>query len=244
MPGLSGIEAARCMAGRAELVFVTAFEQYAVEAFRRGAIDYLVKPIEEQRLADTVQRLRTRLQRTTPESRPELDAVLDCLAEQLRQHRGPQRRLKWIKASVGSVVRLIPVEQVVYLKSATKYTLVVWKGGEALIRKSIREMADELDPDQFLQIHRSTIVNLDQVGQFSHGAGDAGALHLKGRTERLTVSPTMYTCSARCEPGPAWQLGQQFTQRPLRSAITELVVVPAVQGHWFGGAVGAPALSG
>lgn len=188
MPGLSGIEAARCMAGRAELVFVTAFEQYAVEAFRRGAIDYLVKPIEEQRLADTVQRLRTRLQRTTPESRPELDAVLDCLAEQLRQHRGPQRRLKWIKASVGSVVRLIPVEQVVYLKSATKYTLVVWKGGEALIRKSIREMADELDPDQFLQIHRSTIVNLDQVGQFSHGAGDAGELHLKGRTERLTVS--------------------------------------------------------
>ena len=83
---------------------------------------------------------------------------------------------------------LIPVEQVLYLKSATKYTLVTWEGGEALIRRSIREMVDELDPEQFLQIHRSTIVNLDKVAQFSHGPGDAGELHLKDRNERLTVS--------------------------------------------------------
>lgn len=188
MPGLSGIEAARCMGGRAELVFVTAFEQYAVEAFQRGAIDYLVKPIEEERLAETVKRLRARLQRNTPELRPELDAVLNGIAEQLRQRPEPQHRLKWIKASVGSVVRLIPVEQVIYLKSATKYTVVTWEGGEALIRRSIRDMADELDPDQFLQIHRSTIVNLDKVAEFSHGPGDGGELHLKGRNERLMVS--------------------------------------------------------
>jgi len=188
MPGLSGIEVARCMSGRAELVFVTAFEQYAVEAFRRGAIDYLVKPIEEERLAETVQRLRARLQLTTPEFRPELATVLNCINEQWRQRLESQHRLKWIKASVGSVVRLIPVEEVFYLKSATKYTLVVWEGGEALIRKSILEMAAELDPDRFIQIHRSTIVNLDKVRQFSHGPGDAGELHLKGRTERLAVS--------------------------------------------------------
>lgn len=188
MPGMSGIDAARCMGGRTELVFVTAFEQYAVEAFREGAIDYIVKPIEEARLADTVQRLRGRLQRSTSELHPEFEAVLDRMAEQLRERLGPHHRLQWIKASVGSMVRLIPVEQVIYLKSDTKYTLVVWDGGEALIRKTIREMADELDPDRFVQIHRSIIVNLSQVGQFSHGPGDAGELHLKGRTERLAVS--------------------------------------------------------
>lgn len=188
MPGLSGIEAARCMAGRAELVFVTAFEHYAVEAFQRGAIDYLVKPIDEERLAETVQRLRARLQCTMPEWRPDLDAVLNGIAEQLRQRQEPQHRLKWIKASVGPVVRLIPVEQVLYLKSATKYTVVTWEGGEALIRRPIRDMADELDPERFLQIHRSTIVNLDKVAEFSHGPGDGGVLHLKDRSERLTVS--------------------------------------------------------
>ena len=188
MPGMNGIEAARCIGRRTELVFITAFEQHAVEAFREGALDYVVKPIEEERLADTVQRLRTRLQRSAPELRPELDAVLERVAAQLRARLESPHRLQWIKASVGSVVRLIPVEQVAYLKSATKYTLVVWEGGEALIRKSIREMADELDPVRFVQIHRSTIVNLDQVGQFSHGPGDAGELHLKDRTERLTVS--------------------------------------------------------
>lgn len=188
MPGMNGIDAARFMGGRAELVFVTAFEQYAVEAFREGAVDYIVKPIEEARLAETVQRLRARLSRSKPELRPELEALLDRMGEQLRVRLGPQNRLKWIKASVGNVVRLIPVEQVAYLKSATKYTLVVWEGGEALIRKTIREMADELDPDRFVQIHRSTIVNLSHVGQFSHGPGDAGELHLKGRSERLAVS--------------------------------------------------------
>ena len=188
MPGMSGIEAARAMGGRAELVFVTAFEQYAVDAFREGAIDYIVKPIEEERLAETVQRLRARLCRPALELRPDLAAVLDQLAADMRQRLAPPPRLKWIKASVGSAVRLIPVEQVAYLKSATKYTLVVWEGGEALIRKTIREMADELDPDRFVQIHRSTIVNLAQIDHFSHGPGDAGELHLKGRNERLAVS--------------------------------------------------------
>jgi DNA-binding LytR/AlgR family response regulator len=188
MPGMTGIEVARHLAGRTELVFITAFEQYAVEAFHRGAIDYIVKPIEEERLAETVQRLRDRLQLTLPELRPELDAILAGIAARLAQRQEPQRWLKWIKASVGGAVRLIPVEQAIYLKSDTKYTLVVWSGGESLIRKSIREMAEELDPDRFVQIHRSTIVNLDQVGQFIHGSGDAGELHLKGRSERLAVS--------------------------------------------------------
>ena len=121
--------------------------------------------------------------------RPELDAALSRMLVHMREHGAAAPRwLRWIRASVGSVVHLIPVQQVVYLKSATKYTLVVWEGGEALIRKTIREMAEELDPEHFVQIHRSTIVNLGQVGRFSHGPGDAGEVHLRGRSERLAVS--------------------------------------------------------
>lgn len=191
MPGMNGIEAARCMGERAEIVFVTAYEQYAVEAFRQGAVDYIVKPIDEERLAETVRRLRARLPRPAGETPPDMEAVLDQLAAQLRERMPaapPAPRLQWIKASVGATVRLIPVEQVVYLKSDTKYTLVVWEGGEALIRKTIREMADELDPAVFAQIHRSAIVNLNHVRQFSHGPNDSGEVQLKGKGDCLPVS--------------------------------------------------------
>ena len=188
MPGMNGIEAARSIGRRAERVFVTAFDQYAVEAFRQGAIDYLVKPIEEERLLDTVQRLRERLGASIDASRPDLDALLDRMAEQLREQAAPRSYLQWIKASVGNAVKLIRVEQVLYVRSNAKYTVVAWEGGEALIRKTIRELADELDPDRFVQIHRSAIVNLDQVHHFSHGPGESGEVHLKGRSERLAVS--------------------------------------------------------
>jgi DNA-binding LytR/AlgR family response regulator len=186
MPGMNGIEAARCIGQRAELVFVTAFDRYAVEAFARGALDYLVKPVEAERLAETVQRLQRRL--AAPPARPQLESTLDQLAAQLRERAVPPPRLQWIKASVGSVVRLIPVDEVVYLKSDNKYTMVVWEGGEALIRKTIRELADALDPQRFAQIHRSAIVNLSRVSQFRHAREDAGEVELKGRSERLVVS--------------------------------------------------------
>ena len=188
MPGLNGIEVARCIGGRAQLVFVTAFDQYAVEAFKQGAIDYLVKPIEEQRLAETVLRLRARLQDPSHGSKPEWEATLERMAAQLRERLAPRPWLKWIKASVGATVRLIPVEQVIYVKSDNKYTMVVWEGGEALIRKTIRELADELDPERFAQVHRSAIVCLDRVSHFTHGPGDSGEVHLKGRSDRVTVS--------------------------------------------------------
>lgn len=189
MPGMNGIEAARCIGGRAELVFVTAHEQYAVEAFRQEAIDYIVKPFDEARLAETVRRLRERLQSAPAPVPASLSAAaLDSLAEQLRGQLGPPQHLQWIKASVGSTVRLIPVEQVVYFKSDTKYTLVVWEGGEALIRKTIRELADALDPARFAQVHRAVIVNLMQVQQFNHGTHDGGEVLIKGRSESLPVS--------------------------------------------------------
>jgi DNA-binding LytR/AlgR family response regulator len=197
MPGMNGIEAARCIGRRAQLVFVTAYDKYAVEAFRQGAIDYLVKPIEEERLADTVQRLQSRMRpsapaQISPNPQPAnwdiAEATLNRMAEQLRERLAPRAWLRWIKASVGATVRLIPVEQVIYLKSDNKYTLVAWEGGEALIRKTIRELADELDPAKFTQIHRSAIVCMERVSHFTHGPGDSGEVHLKGRSDRLTVS--------------------------------------------------------
>lgn len=188
MPGMNGIEAARAIARRAQLVFVTAYEQYAVQAFEQGAIDYLVKPFDEARLADTVQRLKQRLQQpaVAPAS---LESVLETLQAELQRRQGaPGGHLQWIKASVGQSVRLIPVDQVAYLKADEKYTLVVWEGGEALIRKTIRELADELDPSRFVQTHRSVIVNLHHVVQVTRGANETAEVHLKGRRELLPVS--------------------------------------------------------
>ena len=166
MPGLNGVEVARAIGRRAAIVFVTAYDQYAVEAFRQGAVDYLVKPLDPARLADTVQRLRQRLLQPASDARvAELDTLLETLAGKLRAQAPQQAWLQWIKASVGPAVRLIPVDQIHYLKSDTKYTLVVWDGDEALIRKTIRELADALDPERFIQIHRAVIVNLHRVAQ-------------------------------------------------------------------------------
>jgi len=191
MPGLNGVEAARSIARRAEVVFVTAYEQYAVTAFEQGALDYVVKPFDEARLADTVQRLQQRLAKAPDGDATSLDAVIEKMSAELRR-RGDascgRGWLQWIKASVGSSVRLIPVEQVAYLRSDEKYTLVVWDGGEALIRKSIRELADELDPERFAQVHRSVIVNLHQVSQVARGPNETAEVHLKGRNEVLPVS--------------------------------------------------------
>jgi len=188
MPGLNGIDAARSIARRAQIVFVTAFEQYAVQAFEHGALDYLVKPFDEARLADTVQRLRERLAQPAALPASTLDAVIEQLSGELRQRGAPRAWLQWIKASVGSSVRLIPVEQVAYLRADEKYTLVVWEGGEALIRKTIRELADELDPEKFAQVHRSVIVNLHQVSQVNRGPNETAEIQLKGRKELLPVS--------------------------------------------------------
>lgn len=207
MPGLNGIEAARAMARRAQIVFITAYEQYAVQAFEQGAIDYLVKPVDPARLADTVQRLKERLtERSSQRAGPlagasmaagagadaaanaMLDAVLERMASELRQRVPARAWLQWIKASSGSRMRLIPVEQVAYLRADGKYTTVVWDDGEALIRKSIRELADELDPERFVQIHRSAIVNLHYVREVVRGMNETADVHLRGHAEVLPVS--------------------------------------------------------
>jgi DNA-binding LytR/AlgR family response regulator len=185
MPGMNGIEAARAMGSDVALVFVTAYDKYAVEAFTRGAIDYLVKPVDPERLNVTVQRLRRNLAAAQVPQVP--DAVLQALSRLVQQPPQASPWLHWIRASVGNAVKLIPVDQVVYLKSDHKYTVVVCQDGEAVIRKTIREMAGSLDPARFAQIHRSAIVNLAHVAQFAH-LEDAGEVTLKGRDERLPVS--------------------------------------------------------
>ncbi len=192
MPGLNGVEAARSVARRAEVVFVTAYEQYAVQAFAQGALDYLVKPFDVDRLADTVQRLKDRLARPSIPGEGPLDTVLEALSAELKRRAGAaaasRRHLEWIKASVGASVRLIPVEQIAFLRSDEKYTLVVWEGGEALIRKTIRELADELDPESFAQIHRSVFVNLRRVSQVDRGVNETAEVRLKDRKDVLPVS--------------------------------------------------------
>ena len=192
MPGVNGIEAARSIARRAQVVFVTAYEQYAVRAFEQGALDYVVKPIDAQRLADTVQRLQARLASAPPHGNAArddaLDAALERLAAALQGRAAPRPKLQWIKALVGTSVRLIAVEQIAFFKSDEKYTLVAWDGGEALIRKTIRELADELDPDRFAQVHRSVIVNLHRVREVARGPNETAEVHLEGRGEVLPVS--------------------------------------------------------
>ena len=190
MPGCSGVDAARAIGPLAHIVFVTAFEQYAVQAFEQGAIDYVVKPLDEARLAATIVRLKERLADRAARARDDtqLESALEQLARRLSRHPAVRPRLQWVRASVGSTVKLIAVDQIAYLRSDEKYTLVAWDGGEALIRKPIRELIDELDPEEFVQVHRSVIVNLKQVAQVIRGANETAEVHMRGRSETLPVS--------------------------------------------------------
>jgi DNA-binding LytR/AlgR family response regulator len=190
MPGVSGVEAARLIGRRAHIVFVTAFDQYAVQAFAQGALDYLVKPVEPERLADTVNRLKDRLQAAQPALNTE--ALLQQLAAHLQQTRGPVP-LRWIRASVGQSVRLIEVDEIDFLRSDEKYTLVAWRGdegkpGEALIRVPLKELLEQLPVEQFAQVHRSVVVNLRAISHVKRGDNETADIHLKGRTEVLPVS--------------------------------------------------------
>jgi DNA-binding LytR/AlgR family response regulator len=191
MPGKTGVEAAQHIGRRAHLVFVTAFDQYAVQAFAQGALDYLVKPVEAPRLAETVARLQERL----GASRPALntDAILQQLAMAFRAPSTQQ--LRWVRASIGSTVRLIDVQEIDFLRSEDKYTLVAWRDDsgsllEAVIRSSLKELIAQLDATQFVQVHRSVLVNLRAISHVTRGENETADIHLKGRQETLPVSRT------------------------------------------------------
>ena len=189
MPGLSGVEAARHIGRRAHLVFVTAFDQYAVQAFEHGALDYLVKPVEPARLADTVTRLRERCLT----AQPVLDAgaLIEQLAARLRKDTAPAA-LQWIRASVGQTVRLIAVDEIDFLRSDEKYTRIAWrnegKPAEALIRTPLKELVAQLDAAQFAQVHRAVVVNLRAIDHVTRGENETAQIHLKGRGDALPVS--------------------------------------------------------
>jgi DNA-binding LytR/AlgR family response regulator len=190
MPGLSGIEAARRIGARAHLVFVTAYDRYAVQAFEQGALDYLVKPVEPERLAATVMRLGERLRAATP---PDIEALLQRLAERLARGGDAPAPLRWIRAQVGPVVRLIAVDAIDYLRSDAKYTRVAWRDdagrpAEAMIATPLKELATQLDAARFARVHRAVMVNLGAVSHVVRGGHDTADLHLKGRAEVLPVS--------------------------------------------------------
>jgi len=190
MPGVSGVEAAHHIGRRAHLVFVTAYDQYAVQAFAEGVLDYLVKPVEAQRLAETVARLKERLGSAQPASNT--DALLRELAAQLQRGAGPAP-LRWIRAQVGQTLRLISVDEIDYLRSDTKYTLIAWRGdagqpAEAVVRIALKELIAQLDPAQFAQVHRSVVVNLRAIGHVTRGDNETAEIHLKARKETLPVS--------------------------------------------------------
>ncbi|MFN9210220.1 MAG: LytR/AlgR family response regulator transcription factor [Betaproteobacteria bacterium] len=192
MPGLSGVDAAQAIGRRAHLVFVTAFDQYALKAFETGALDYLVKPVEPARLADTVARVQERLRSAQPATAT--DALLRELAEQLQRRAAPGNApLRWLRASVGPTVRLIAVDDIDFLRSDEKYTLIAWRGdggapAEALIRTPLKELVAQLDASQFAQVHRSVVVNLRAVSHITRGENETADIHLKGRHEVLPVS--------------------------------------------------------
>ena len=192
MPGMSGVEAAHRIGRGAHLVFVTAYDKYAVQAFAQGVLDYLVKPVEPERLAETVGRIKERLKAAQPA--PNTEALLQQLAAQLLQlQSGTAAPLRWIRAQVGQTVRLIPVDDIDYLRSDTKYTLVAWRGddgtpGEALVRLTLKELVAQLDAGQFAQVHRSVVVNLRSISHVARGDNETADIHLKGRKEVLPVS--------------------------------------------------------
>lgn len=193
MPGVTGVEAARHIGRRAHLVFVTAFDQYAVQAFNQGALDYLVKPVDASRLAETVARLKDRLRVAEPALNT--DALLTELAQQLagRMAVNTVAPLRWLRASVGQTVSLIPVEDVDFLRAEEKYTLVAWRNDagevrEAVIRTALKDLVGQLDPAQFAQVHRAVVVNLHRVAHVVRGSNETADIHLKGRPEVLPVS--------------------------------------------------------
>ena len=179
MPGLTGVEVAQQIAGDSHIVFITAYDNHAVTAFEQGAIDYVLKPYDNARLATAFRRLQQRLDTAPP--------PMGDLMRELAKATKPKEYLRWIKASRGHEVDLIMAGEVSYFQAEAKYTTVYTVMREGLIRTPIKELAEELDPASFWQIHRSTIVNVEQIETVSRGLSGI-KVKMRGRQERLPVS--------------------------------------------------------
>jgi DNA-binding LytR/AlgR family response regulator len=203
MPGMTGVEAARAIAQLptdddsadgwrgCEIVFITAYDQYAIEAFEQGVVDYVLKPAERERLMVTVARVRKRLaQRDAGDGAEPAPANMQLLLQTLAAHMDPAKapRLRWIQATVGQSIQMIPVEDVLFFISDEKYTRVQTATVEALIRKPIKELIDELDASVFWQLHRSTVVNTRFIVSVSRDLRGRQLVSVKGHPEKLEVS--------------------------------------------------------
>jgi DNA-binding LytR/AlgR family response regulator len=185
MPGMGGIEAARQLYNRCHIVFATAYDQYAVDAFEHGAIDYLLKPVTAERLATTCERLRKRLQQAPQD----IGAQLAQLGSLLQQGTPPKRSyLRWIQAQVGGSLRMVSTREILFFQSDEKYTRVQTATAELLIRKTLKELADELDPDEFWRIHRSTLVRVDAIAEVSRDMRGRQMLRVRNYPQELEVS--------------------------------------------------------
>ena len=207
MPGKNGLEAALELTRQSQVVFVTAYNEYAVDAFDRGAVDYLLKPVDPERLQKTVLRLKERLaekraQTATTnnvkvsdnemnhaaQSQQMKQLLQQIMAQQLQQVAPPRQYLRWIQASVGNALRMISTNEIVFFRSDDKYTLVQTDQAEYLIRKTLKELEDELDPDEFWRIHRSTLVRVTAIAEVTRDFKGKQMLGLKGRSEKLEIS--------------------------------------------------------
>ena len=191
MPGKSGIEAARQLSQQAQIVFVTAYDEYAIEAFRHGAMDYLLKPVDAERLHTTCERLKQRLALAGQAAPDDAKAdQIETMLRQIMQHSqgGKPDYLRWIQASVGSSLRMISAREILFFRSDEKYTRVQTEHAEFLIRKSLKELEDELDPDEFWRIHRSTLVRVDAIAEVTRDFRGRQLIQLKGHPEKLEVS--------------------------------------------------------
>ncbi len=181
MPGMSGLEVAKRASERSHVVFVTAYDKYAVTAFEQGAIDYVMKPFDAARLSDTVKRLKARV-----DSAPaNLEGLLKVLSERVGNGR---EYVRWITASQGSELRLITIEEICYFRADNKCTMVVTADQESLIYRSIKELLEVLDPSTFWQIHRGTIVNIKQISGITRDYRGRLRVKLRQRKETLQVS--------------------------------------------------------
>lgn len=183
MPGRSGLEAAREIGDQAHLVFVTAYDQHAVDAFEQGAVDYLLKPTDPERLGRCVSRLQQRLAASTP---PDLNQMLMRLGAQINGQRPSY--LQCIQAGIGGAIHMIAVRDILFFTADEKYTRVQTREHEALIRKPIRELVNELDPDLFWQIHRATLVRVDAIESVRRDERSRLYVQIKGHPEQLEVS--------------------------------------------------------
>lgn len=180
MPGISGLDAARSAMANCRLVFVTAFDDYAVQAFEQAAVDYLLKPVSDERLAKCVERLK--LQATAAP-----DSLLLRLQQMLASPAKPEP-LRWLRAQVGKTVRMVTVDEVCYFQSGDKYTTVVTHDAELLLRTPLKELTVRLDPENFWQVHRGTVVNVKQIISAHHDLLGRVSLILRDRPEKIAVS--------------------------------------------------------